>query len=80
MVVCSCNVLTDAMIKSFLSTSDGCCKARDVYCGLGCSERCGQCARTITAMIDARQADSAGMAPPSGSAQLRQSAVWQMER
>lgn len=54
MVICSCNVLTDGMVRTYINAFENVRRARDVYCGFGCKERCGQCAQTIRDMIAAR--------------------------
>jgi bacterioferritin-associated ferredoxin len=53
MIVCSCNVLSDAQIRTTIA--DGTTNARtpgQVYRCLGCSPQCGRCARTIKAMLN----------------------------
>ena len=57
MIVCSCNRLSDSAIR-------GCCRegpdapkhVGQVYGCLGCSPKCGRCARTIDAIMKEAQA------------------------
>jgi bacterioferritin-associated ferredoxin len=74
MIVCSCNVLSDQDVRSAVevertrSTSQIC--TRQVYGCLGCSARCGRCARTIRRLMNetlgsARAASCNGCAPSS---------------
>lgn len=52
MIVCSCNVLSDGQIKACVSPGPGCPRtAADVYQCLGCSPKCGRCARTIRQIV-----------------------------
>jgi bacterioferritin-associated ferredoxin len=53
MIVCSCNVLTDADVRGALT--DAAARPRragQVYGCLGCSAQCGRCARTIRRILD----------------------------
>jgi len=53
MIVCSCNVLTDHDVRSTLSGNEASPRtAGEVYHCLGCSARCGRCARTIRRIMD----------------------------
>ena len=57
MIVCSCNVLSDARIKSALEAASGAARPRSptaVYKCLGCSPNCGRCFKTIRKIIDER--------------------------
>ncbi|GJE37029.1 (2Fe-2S)-binding protein [Methylobacterium persicinum] len=48
MIVCSCNVLSDGAVRSCLGPGPGCPRTpAQVYACLGCSPKCGRCARTI---------------------------------
>jgi bacterioferritin-associated ferredoxin len=51
MIVCSCNVLSDQDVRSAVAAertrSTSQVYASQVYGCLGCSARCGRCARTI---------------------------------
>ena len=52
MIVCSCNVLSDGQIKACVAPGPGCPRtAADVYECLGCSPKCGRCARTIRQIV-----------------------------
>jgi bacterioferritin-associated ferredoxin len=51
MIVCSCNVLTDAAIRASIATLDGPRRVCDVYASLGCAAKCGGCAITICALL-----------------------------
>lgn len=55
MIVCSCNVLTETMIARFIDQAGNVRRARDVYYGMGCRQRCGLCAQTIRNIISARE-------------------------
>ncbi|HEY0353663.1 MAG TPA: (2Fe-2S)-binding protein [Enterovirga sp.] len=53
MIVCSCNVLSDAAIKACLGPGPDCPRTpSQVYRCLGCSPDCGRCARTIRAIME----------------------------
>ncbi|MCJ2133193.1 (2Fe-2S)-binding protein [Methylobacterium sp. J-026] len=52
MIVCSCNVLSDGAVRSCLAPGPGCPRTpAQVYACLGCSPKCGRCARTIRAIM-----------------------------
>ncbi|MDP4002227.1 bacterioferritin-associated ferredoxin [Methylobacterium sp. NEAU K] len=52
MIVCSCNVLSDGAVRECLSPGPGCPRTpAQVYECLGCSPKCGRCARTIRAIM-----------------------------
>ena len=52
MIVCSCNVLSDGQIQACLNPGESCPRtAAQVYQCLGCSPKCGKCARTIRAIV-----------------------------
>lgn len=51
MIVCSCNHLRDAEIKSAIRDQQ-CQRVKEVYCALGCETRCGGCSRAIAMMIE----------------------------
>jgi bacterioferritin-associated ferredoxin len=50
MIVCSCNVLTDAAIRGAVQAKAP-RTAGQVYDCLGCSPQCGRCARTIKSIM-----------------------------
>ncbi|MGU3536678.1 (2Fe-2S)-binding protein [Methylobacterium sp. A54F] len=68
MIVCSCNVLSDGAVRACLNPGPACPRTpAQVYACLGCSPKCGRCARTIrsimqTALQDADHACGAGCA------------------
>jgi bacterioferritin-associated ferredoxin len=52
MIVCSCNVLSDGAVRGCLGPGPGCPRTpAQVYACLGCSPKCGRCARTIRAIM-----------------------------
>ncbi|ACL57663.1 (2Fe-2S)-binding protein [Methylobacterium nodulans] len=52
MIVCSCNVLSDGAVRACLSGSPtGPRTPAQVYACLGCSPKCGRCARTIRSIM-----------------------------
>jgi bacterioferritin-associated ferredoxin len=51
MIVCSCNLLTDADIRASIATLNGARRVCEVYASLGCTAKCGGCAGTICALI-----------------------------
>ena len=52
MIVCSCNVLSDAQIRSAIASSESRPRPSCVYSSLGCSAKCGRCAHTIKAILE----------------------------
>jgi bacterioferritin-associated ferredoxin len=54
MIVCSCNVLSDGAVRNCLGPGPGCPRTpAQVYACLGCSPKCGRCARTIREIMRA---------------------------
>jgi bacterioferritin-associated ferredoxin len=52
-IVCSCNCLTEAQIRESCSRTEGAPRSTfEVYKCLGCSPKCGTCARTIRSIMD----------------------------
>jgi bacterioferritin-associated ferredoxin len=51
MIVCSCNVFSDADVRTAITTATP-RTAGQVYGCLGCSPQCGRCARTIRRIMD----------------------------
>ncbi|GJE58506.1 (2Fe-2S)-binding protein [Methylobacterium trifolii] len=52
MIVCSCNVLSDGAVRDCLNGGPACPRTpAQVYACLGCSPKCGRCARTIRAIM-----------------------------
>jgi bacterioferritin-associated ferredoxin len=63
MIVCSCNVLSDAQVRDVLSERDEAPrKVSEVYGCLGCSPQCGRCARTIRGIMREAGACCGGIA------------------
>ncbi|MCJ2141300.1 bacterioferritin-associated ferredoxin [Methylobacterium sp. E-066] len=61
MIVCSCNVLSDGAVRSCLSPGPGCPRTpAQVYACLGCSPKCGRCARTIREIMRNALGEAAG--------------------
>jgi len=52
MIVCSCNVLSDADVRTALTADSGPLTTGDVYGCLGCSVQCGRCAPTIRQIME----------------------------
>ncbi len=70
MIVCSCNVITDAKIRACLSSEAFPRTPGAVYRDLGCSPNCGRCFATVRSMINEALAEGEGacdMACPSGA-------------
>jgi len=69
MIVCSCNLLTEADIRSALRQPNGPDCACEVYAALGCSQDCGGCAGSIACMVEeARLANLCAVAPAAKKA------------
>jgi len=52
MIVCSCNVLSDGAVRACLNGGPACPRTpAQVYACLGCSPKCGRCARTIRSIM-----------------------------
>lgn len=49
MIICLCNVLTDAQLADAIAK--GARRPKDVYCACGGTAQCGGCTRTILSMI-----------------------------
>ncbi len=52
MIICSCNVLSDHMVRAALAGGVTPRTAGQVYGCLGCSPQCGRCAQTIRRIMD----------------------------
>lgn len=53
MIVCSCNCLTEAQVRESCTRPEGAPRSTfEVYKCLGCSPKCGTCARTIRKIMD----------------------------
>ena len=53
MIVCSCNVFSDAQVRSVIASSPQRPRMSRVYASLGCAAQCGRCAKTINGIIQA---------------------------
>lgn len=61
MIVCSCNVISDGQVRGCLQPGPGCPRTpAQVYTCLGCSAKCGRCARTIRAIMDRALMEAGG--------------------
>jgi bacterioferritin-associated ferredoxin len=59
MIICSCNVLSDGAVRGCLGPGPGCPRTpAQVYACLGCSPKCGRCARTIRSIMQAALGES----------------------
>ena len=52
MIICSCNVLTDAQVKSAVSGGVPRPRISSIYASLGCAAKCGCCTYTIKSILD----------------------------
>jgi bacterioferritin-associated ferredoxin len=53
LIVCSCNCLTEAQVRESCTRAEGAARSTfEVYQCLGCSPKCGTCARTIRKIMD----------------------------
>ena len=52
MIVCSCNVFSDAQVRSAITSAAQRPRMSCVYASLGCAAKCGGCAHTIKKIID----------------------------
>lgn len=60
MIVCSCNVFSDAQVRSAIANSPRRPRLSRIYASLGCAAQCGRCAHTLKAILDG---DFAGREP-----------------
>ncbi len=58
MIVCACNVLSDAAIRAALAA--GASRPAEVYSGCGCEARCGGCTAAILGIIRETAPTAAG--------------------
>jgi len=65
MIVCSCNLLTEAEIREALRRPEGPGCVRDVYEACGCAPVCGGCAGAIAKMLEEARADELYSQPPT---------------
>ena len=52
MIICSCNVLSDAAVKSAIGNDAMRPRISQVYASLGCAAQCGRCATTIKVILE----------------------------
>jgi bacterioferritin-associated ferredoxin len=52
MIVCSCNVLSDAQVKSAIVGGVPRPRMSSIYASLGCAAKCGRCTHTIKSILD----------------------------
>ena len=52
MIVCSCNVLSEAAVQTACHAANGPKTLGQVYRCLGCDPQCGRCARTLKTILD----------------------------
>jgi bacterioferritin-associated ferredoxin len=52
MIVCSCNVFSDAQVRSAIANSARRPRLSRIYASLGCAAQCGRCAHTIKSILD----------------------------
>ena len=52
MIVCSCNVLSDAQVKSAFGGGAAQPRMSSIYTSLGCTAKCGRCTHTIKSILD----------------------------
>jgi bacterioferritin-associated ferredoxin len=50
-IVCSCNVLSDAQVRSAIASAPR-SRMSSVYTSLGCGAKCGRCAHTVKIMLE----------------------------
>lgn len=68
MIVCSCNVLSDGAVRDCLNPGPACPRTpAQVYACLGCSPKCGRCARTIRAIMQTALDGASHAAAPQGA-------------
>ncbi len=69
MIVCSCNQMTDKVIKAALHGARPPTCVREVYGAVGCSPVCGGCAGLIKKIMDIHQNCACALA---SSAEVRE--------
>jgi bacterioferritin-associated ferredoxin len=52
MIVCSCNVFSDAQVRSAIASSPRRPRLSRIYAALGCAAQCGRCAHTLKSILD----------------------------
>jgi len=70
-IVCSCNCLTEAQVRESCTRTEGAARSTfEVYKCLGCSPKCGTCARTIRNIMNetlGRGAAACGACPAAAN-------------
>ncbi|MCI0467731.1 MAG: (2Fe-2S)-binding protein [Beijerinckiaceae bacterium] len=66
MIVCSCNVLSDAHVRDAINSKSCPLTPGAVYKCLGCSPNCGRCIATLRAILNETLVEEA----PAGKASL----------
>jgi len=51
-IVCSCNVLSDAQLRSAIASETPRLRMSRIYASLGCTAQCGRCAHTIKVILE----------------------------
>jgi len=51
-IVCSCNILSDAQVRSAIASASPRPRMSSVYASLGGRAKCGRCAHTIKIMLE----------------------------
>jgi bacterioferritin-associated ferredoxin len=52
MIICSCNILSDAQVRAVIASEAPHPRMSRVYASLGCAAQCGRCAHTIKGMLE----------------------------
>jgi len=52
MIVCSCNVFTEAQVQRVVANTTTRPRMSKIYASLACSAQCGRCAHTIKTIIE----------------------------
>jgi bacterioferritin-associated ferredoxin len=50
-IVCSCNVLSDAQVRFAIASAEPRPRMSGVYASLDCAAKCGRCAHTIKIIL-----------------------------
>ncbi len=67
MIICSCNVLTEAQILAALEAEDAVRprSAGEAYRCLGCAPRCGRCVQTVRALVERAHLENCNVGCPA---------------
>jgi bacterioferritin-associated ferredoxin len=52
MIVCSCNVLSEAQVLSAIAACPRRPRLSRIYASLGCAAQCGRCVHTLKSILD----------------------------